>query len=321
MMRGTGVLGLLLLIGVLGPALAAAELRDGSLRGKGQEPSITYEADPPIFTKEQALTHADDASNMAALAASEAHAAAAQGRAAEAAETAEQAELQSLKKHLKTEEHVRDAADAAQAAIDARLAADESAKRARKLMHQIPGVAMAAAKEAVKEVIAKAIADMEIEARKTADKLAAIEKKSFEDAAIAAQEQAAPYQQAKVRAEKNVVEYVLRARELAEASIKLKGEAMRVAANANTYQGKGNVVIAQQEMMKAHDLMDKALQLEGSAKGFEGTANKINGQMGLYGLAAGGAGAWASNQANPAGDRPGLPPLPYPLELPPPAKF
>merc|ERR1719454_2156049 len=188
------------------------------------------------------------------------------------------------------------------------------------MMHQIPGEAMRGAKDAVKKVIAQAIADMEKEARKTADEAIEIERKSFEAAAISAQEQAAPYQQAKVRAEKNVVEYVLRARELAEASIKLKSEAMRVAANANSYQGKGNVVIAQQEMMKAHDLMDKALQLEGSAKGFESTANKINGQMGLYGLAAGGAGAWAANQANPAGDRPDFPPLPYPLEMPPPAK-
>jgi len=307
----------LLLVAQQAGFVAGIDLRGNRAR---RDPSITYEADPPIFTKEQALGHASDAQNMATLAASEVHAAAAQGRAAEAAEMSEKAELESLKKHLKTQEHVRDAGDAAQATIDARLAADESAKRARVMMHQIPGVAMSAAKEAVKEVIAQAIADMEKEARKTADEALAIEKKSFEAAAISAQEQAAPYQQAKVRAEKNVVEYVLRARELAEASIKLKGEAMKVAANANTYQGKGNVVIAQQEMMKAHDLMDKALQLEGSAKGFESNANKINGQMGLYGLAAGAAGAWAANQANPAGDRPGFPPLPYPLQMPPPAK-
>jgi hypothetical protein len=57
--------------------------------------------------------------------------------------------------------------------------------------------------------------------------------------------------------------------------------------NPPSLQAQGHVVEAQKRMIEAHDLLDKAIQFQGQANALFGTASKINGNSGLYDLAAG----------------------------------
>merc|ERR1719213_719109 len=136
-------------------------------------------------------------------------------------------------------------------------------------------------------------------------------------AAEMAQTAALPFEEAKVRAEQNVVNYASQAQSLAHAVIQLKGKAMQIANQAEMYQQRRNPVMAQQLLMRSHDLLDRALQLQDQAKSNDATARQINGQLGLYDLASSSAAAYGAYRGNPGGLTKGLPPLPAPLELPP----
>merc|ERR1719265_3062817 len=103
------------------------------------------------------------------------------------------------------------------------------------------------------------------------------QRKEALDAMKASQAAVLPFQQAKLRAQQTVWSYANKARELATAVIPMKNRAMEIAAQSDAFQKKGNPVVAQEMQMHAHDLMDKALQLEGQAKSFQNTANKMNG--------------------------------------------
>merc|ERR1719156_263834 len=184
-----------------------------------------------------------------------------------------------------------------------RAKAEDAAKNSLKMIHQIPVIALQAAKDAVADVVKKAIEKMNIEVNKTAEKALKIEEEGFKKAAEGAQEEAKPFQQSKLRAEQTSVEYASRARELAIAVTPLKSKAMEIANMAESFQQANNPVMAQQMLMKGHDLLDKAIQMQDTAKGFSATANQINSELGYYDLAGNAAAAWGSYQANPAGKR------------------
>merc|ERR1719401_1083227 len=72
--------------------------------------------------------------------------------------------------------------------------------------------------------------------------------------------------------------------------------------------------------MQARDLMDKALQMEAQARGFDRTAQDINAKLGAYDSAAQQAAEYAAYQANPAAqeeESSEIPHPPPPLTLPP----
>ncbi len=84
---------------------------------------------------------------------------------------------------------------------------------------------------------------------------AELARKAAEEASV----KALPFKEAKVIAEKNVVDYLLRAREAAGAVTALKNQSVKAANDAVVYQAKGLTIIAQQKLIEAHDLMNKVL--------------------------------------------------------------
>jgi len=265
--------------------------------------AITWEVIPAIPTLYNQSAKAASATNAASMAASEAYAADAEWKSHVALESAAQAELGATQKELESKIAYQRTKHAADEMIIQRAKAEDAAKNSRKMLHQIPIIAMKAAKDAVADVVKKAIEKMNIEVNKTAEKALKIEKEGFEKSALEAQEEALPFQQSKMRAEQTAVEFAVRARELAHAVIPLKAKSMEIANMAQGFQDSNNPVMAQQMLMKGHDLLDKAIQMQDTAKAFQSTAAGINSNLGYYDLAANAAGAWGAYQANPAGKR------------------
>lgn len=279
-------------------------------------PDDDYKVLPPFPTADQSSEKASAATNAASLGASEAFAANAAAFSSESMESAAASHLQAARKQLQSRIAFAKASHAAEQARANRVKADSVAREIMDMKVQLPIVAKEAREEAVKEVIAKAIAKMNVEANHTAEAALAAQKKALEAAAQRAQDEALPFQQSKVRSEQTAVEYAVRARELAKAVIPLKAKAMEVAESAEPFQKSGNVVVAQQMLMKGHDILDKALQLQGTAKSFDSTARTINNDLGLYDEGAAAAAEWGAYQANPSGKVWGdFPPLPNPLKL------
>jgi len=276
---------------------------------------ITWEVIPAIGTLYNVSARAAGATNAASMAASEAYAADAEEKAQEAMEASATASLKAAHMQLQSQLGYKKAKYAADSGLVERGKAEEAARNSRELLHQIPIIAQRAAKDAVKEVVKEAIEKMNIEVNITAEKALKIEQEGFEKAAERAEEEAKPFQQSKLRSQQTAIDYAARARELAMAVIPLKAKAVEVSNLAEGFQQSNNPVMAQQMLMKGHDLLDKAIQMEGTAKGFSATANTINSDLGYYDLAANSAAAWGAYQANPSGKRVEFPPTPEKLTL------
>lgn len=281
------------------------------------DPAMTYQAVPSIPTEDQELAHAREATNEAAWAASEAHAAAAQARTSEAEEKAVQQELDATTKALQTKLVLKRAAQAAEKSIQFKHDSESSAQSTRQMEDEIEPIAQAAAKRAVAEVVAKAIHDMNMEAGMVRDQALAERKAAFLNAAKMANDEALPFQQALVRAKKNSIEYITRANELAQDVTLLKAEAMRIGGTAGAYQSAGIPVIAHRMLNKAHDMMDKAIQMQGLANKYQSSGSSMQGTFLGFTLAAGAAQAFGAYSGNPAGVRPDIGALPSPLSMPP----
>jgi hypothetical protein len=297
------------------PSIASRELSRLKRNTDPDNGQITYEVIPAIPTLYNVSGKVAGATNAASMAASEVYAADAEEKAQEALEATAESQVLAAHKQLESRLGYKMAKYSADESIIVRASAEDAAKNSRKMLHEIPIIAQQAAKDAVAEVIKKTIEKLNIEVNETAEKALKIEEEGWKKAGDRAQEEALPFQQAKLRAQQTAVEFAGRARELAEAVIPLKGKAMEIANSAQAFQDANNPVMAQQMLMKGHDLLDKALQYEGTAKGFASTANGINSGLGYYDLAANSAASWGAYQANPAGQRPDWPPPPEKLTL------
>jgi len=285
---------------------------------KAKQPAITYESVPNILNEDQQLQAAFESTNEAAWAASEANAAAAQARSSEAQEVAEQHELESVTKALETKIVVQRATEEAERSIQNMHTAENQATSARKMEDEIAPAAMAAAKRAVKDVVDKAIQDLNAEAGATRDQALAERRAASIASAKAAQQEALPFEQARLRNQKSSLEWVIKGHRLASAVTELKKEALRVGGTAGAYQSAGLGIIANGMLNKAHDMMNKAIQLEGMAHGAMSNAKAARGAAGKPAAdAIGAAKAYGAYLGNPAGDRPAFPPLPAPLKMPP----
>eukprot|EP00397_Hematodinium_sp_SG-2012_P058972 GEMP01075107.1.p1 GENE.GEMP01075107.1~~GEMP01075107.1.p1 ORF type:complete len:304 (+),score=118.15 GEMP01075107.1:202-1113(+) len=278
--------------------------------------TLIYGSKPAMPDADALSRSALDSAHETQAAAHEKHAAEAAASAAESAALAAERDAQSAQAGVRAQTYLRRATRAAYQAQENQLRAQNAAQATRSLVGSLDKVAKSAANQAVAEVVRDALQKLSKEVQTTINAYNKGKEADFKRASEDAMESARPFQQGKWRAEKDTAEYVLRARELATAVTALKNESVKIAAGANKYQKEGNVVIAQQQMMRAHDLMDKALQMQAQAEGFQKTAQTINGNMGLYDLATGSAAAFAAHQANPSGAALPIPPPPAPLSLP-----
>lgn len=286
-----------------------------SLAKESQEPKITYQVIPELPNQEQSMHSANVGAAATRWAAGEARVAEAEQKTAADTAVAAAAHKEALEKVAASTVAMFGAHRAAEETIKMRHDTEEAVHRQRAVVDSIPKIAHAAAVKATNDVEMGITAELEKEVTATALKAKEAERLERLEAAKESQRVAMPFQQAKLRAEQSIVSYAARARELATAVIHLKGKALKIAADSNQYQQLGNVVMAQQEQMKAHDLLDKALQMEGVAKGFQDTANKINGEMGDYDLSIAAAAESGGYQGNPGGARPPWPAPPKPLKL------
>jgi hypothetical protein len=206
---------------------------------------------------------------------------------------------------------------AAQRTGEMRKRALAAAKRAEKLVSEMPQIALQAAQRAINEAVAGAVGKMNIEATKVAKKQAEIEKKLQKKAAEAAQVAALPWQQAKMRSSQTMVSYMSQARDLANAVTQLRLKAPTLSQTAGILQSRGDVVHAQQYQIAAKDLLDKADQMASQAQAFDKMGKKIDSGLAMYDLSATAAASYASYTSNPGGGvgASGLPPLPFPLHL------
>merc|ERR1719484_124720 len=239
-----------------------------------QAPQIDYTYNPPLPSDQQVLETASESANAATLASSEAYTAAAEQASAEASAAGAQAALKSWQSRAATEAKVKEAT--------------ETARKVAKV---------AAAAEAAAEVIAKAKEEMKEGANATIETVKEQQKAREETALGAVSKAGEPYRAAEMRQSKLARDDVVQARDFAEAVTPIKSEAMKTMLHAVEYQKKGNVVTAQQFALKAHDLMDKAMQMQGHA-------NSLQGNMGMYNLAAKQAEDYAAYAANPVGAAP-----------------
>lgn len=196
--------------------------------------------------------------------------------------------------------------------------AEDAAEMTKRLVDEIPVVIKKNEEKAVGDTVKAAIARMNVEAGKVVEAANAKEAAAAKAAANNAQAEALPFQQAKLRAGQTMVSYLSQARELAIVCNELQKKAFEISKEAIGLQQRGNPVASMQMYTMARDLMDKSQQMQAQAKAFDGTANKIKGELGGYGLAAGAAAAYGAYVANPGGQKQPLPPLPWPLQLPPP---
>lgn len=279
-----------------------------------QNPQVDYSINPAIPEENEALAIASQASNAAALASSEAYTAAAARESSIAAAKSAEAALKSFAARADTEAKVDAAtAEAAKAAASAKDA-EAAAQEARELAEAIPAKVQAAAERATKEVISSAVAELKAQASSVKEAIRARHVAAQEAAVTAVADAGVPYRAAELRQKKFAHDHVVEARDFAQAVIPLKTESLKIMVEAQKYQASGNVVVAQEMAIKAHDLMDKAMQMQKHAEGLHATANSIQGNMGLYDLAAKQAEDYAAYVANPVGDPPPIPPLPAGLQ-------
>jgi hypothetical protein len=238
-------------------------------------------------------------------------------KAAESLEASKESELLTMYHNLDLKSATMDAILSVQRTTEMQKRADAAARRAERLVAQIPQIADQAAKRAIGDTIGNAIQRMNMEATLVAEEQKRIEMQLAKDAAKAAQIAALPWQQAKVRASQTMISYASQARDLANAVTHLKLKAPGLSKQAGVLQARGDVVHAQQLQIAAHDLLDKAGQLESQAKSFDKTARKIDTTLGMYDLSAQAAAAYAAYTTNPGAGagRSDLPPLPPPLHL------
>jgi hypothetical protein len=238
-------------------------------------------------------------------------------KAAESLESSRESELLTMWHNLDLKSATMDAVLAAQRTNEMKKRADAAARRSESLVASIPYIADQAAKRAIGDTMNNAIQRMDMEATLVAEEQKKIEMLLAKQAAKAAEIAALPWQQAKMRASQTMISYASQARDLANAVTHLKLKAPDLSAQAGVLQSRGDVVHAQQLQIAAHDLLDKADQLESQAKTFDKTARKIDTTLGAYDLSAQAAGAYAAYTANPGAGagRSGLPPLPPPLHL------
>lgn len=238
-------------------------------------------------------------------------------KAAENLEASKKAELLTTWYNLDLKSATMDAVLASQRITEMQKRAEASVRRAQDLVAHIPQIADQAAKRGIGDTIENAIQRMNMEATLVAEEQKRIEMLLAKDASKAAQLAALPWQQAKIRASQTMISYASQARDLANAVTQLKLKAPGISQQAGVLQARGDVVHAQQMQIAAHDLLDKAGQLESQAKSFDKTARKIDSSLGMYDLSANAAAAYAAYTANPGAGagRSGLPPLPPPLHL------
>jgi hypothetical protein len=297
------------------PCLATGNGRSSRRFLEEQDPAIDYSMLPGVpsevmaYEKNAAAKSVNDWSSTQ-VASSAMHAAAAENEEAAAA-AALKTKYEGLQLRTATDQAIL----SSQRATEMMLRAQASARRAQAMVADMPALALRAAARAIDGTVQGAIHRMDAEAVMVAEKQKAIEAKLGEDAAKAAQIAALPWQQAKLRAGQTMISYVSQARDLANAVTQLKLQAPKMSAQANVLQANGDVVQAQQMQIGAHDVLDKAAQLESQAKGFNEIANKINANLGAYDLSAKAAADYAAYTTNPAGSHFQLPPLPPPLKL------
>jgi hypothetical protein len=206
--------------------------------------------------------------------------------------------------------------DAAKAAIVEGQNAEAAAISSRDMVNKIPGVAMQAAQDATRQVVAEAIARMEAEAKRVKDEAAAAAKAAQMAGAKEASQSAQPFIDAKIRVEKNSIDWLRKARVASESATELMNEAMHVTGLAEAYQAANNPVIAQTILNKGYDLMHKGKQLEAYATSAESKAAQVGGLGKSFGKAIKAAVKYGAYQGNPAGKWVDLPPLPAPLVMP-----
>jgi hypothetical protein len=296
-------------------ALLLYELALAILLQNQQVPTIDYSYLPTLPDEHQTLEAASEAANAAALASTEAYSAAAEQKSAESAAAGAAAALKSFKARAATEAKVEEAKETARKISKIREETEAAALAARQVAEGIPDRVQAAAAKAAAEVIAEAKKGLKDEAKAAVEQIKAEDKALQESAVKAVAEAGAPYCAAEIRLEKLGRDDVVQARDFANAVGPIKMEAMKTMGVANQYQGEGKVVTAQQMALKAHDLMDKAMQMQGHAQSLAGHANKMQSSMGIYPLAAKQAEDYAAYQANPVGDSLSIPPLPAELQL------
>jgi len=283
---------------------------------KQQPTVVTVPAEIDLPSDEELAERTLSWAHQIQAATSERNTAESAGKAAESHERAMEAGSQAAASHLRAREYRRRVQVAAHSAQDDQRRANKAARATRAFVGKMEIIAKAAADQAVAEVMRDAIAELNEEVKKTIETYKAEKEADYKRAKEAAMASAAPFKQAKMLAERNVNDYLLRGREAAAAVTALKWDAYRIAGAANGYQYKGQVVTAQEEMVKAHDLMNQASQLESQAKAYQLEAQKLQGNLNTrsYDSAAGVAAAYGAYAANPSGDAIAIPPPPAPLE-------
>lgn len=187
-----------------------------------------------------------------------------------------------------------------------------------KLLDMIPSITEKAVERAVKDVEQEEYMKMDAEVAAVVAAAQGAKSSLKQAAADSAQAAALPYLQGRLQAQQTMLLYVEKARELAMAVSGLKERAMRIAEASQPLQKAGDVVHAQQLQLEAHDLMDKALQMQGQAKLLSAKGAEIQRNLQSYDDAAKVAASYGAYQADPSGmdDPPEIPQPPFPLMLP-----
>jgi len=187
-----------------------------------------------------------------------------------------------------------------------------------KLLDMIPSITEKAVARAVKDVEQEEYMKMDREVAAVVAAAQSTKSSLKQTAADSAQVAALPYLQGRLQAQQTMLLYVEKARELAMAVTGLKDRAMKIAETSLPLQKAGDVVHAQQLQLEAHDLMDKALQMQGQAKVLAAKGAEIQRSLQSYDDAAKVAAAYGAYQADPSGmdPPPELPQPPFPLMLP-----
>merc|ERR1740123_1781835 len=239
-------------------------------------------------------------------AASEAHAATSHANLGISMENAARAELSSTMHELNLAAAATEAQRVAEHTADLQKRSEDAAARAGALAAEVPAAARRGAMRAVHEVVTEAVLKMNHEASMVADAARIAEQFAENAAAESAQAAAVPFQAAKLRAGQTMIEYAGQSRELATAVIHLKAKAVEISRHAQQQQKNGDVVTAQRLQMQAHDLMDKAVQMERQAKKFDRTANSIDRELSTYDAEANTAASYTSASVSIADPSPRL---------------
>lgn len=198
-----------------------------------------------------------------------------------------------------------EAKTAAKAAADA---ATEAEGLVTSTQTEADKAAEAAAKATFEEVQKFATKALNGDAADRAEK----EKKSEENAAIAAASAAEPYNAAMMRAQKLAHDYQTKAQELATAGNVLKQQAITLAGSAEHFQYTGNTIQANQIMVQAHSLFASADNDQAEANKLKSTADEVVAMIPSYSLAAQAAAAAAEAENAPVAEEP---PAPYFLQI------